>query len=88
MGLTILFGDRERKASNDEIAQRARDVVERVLLSSPRGDGIQPAAAPVWHSVAMQIEFHEESEYARLLSAIERTCDLQRVSVMGVHRAR
>ncbi len=87
MGLTILFGDRERKASVAEIAERARDVVERVLLSSTRKHGAEPAAAPIWHSVAMRIECHEESDYARLLSAIESTCDARRVAIMGVHRA-
>lgn len=88
MGLTIVFGDRERKASVDEIAQRARDVVDRVLVSTMRNDGVHPATAPIWHSVAMRIECHEESEYARLLSAIESTCDPRRVAIMGVHRAR
>jgi len=81
MGLTILFGDRERKSSVDEIVRRARDVVDRALGAS------DPAQMPVWHSVAMQIECREQAEYARLLRAIERNCAQRRIAVMGVRLA-
>ena len=85
MGLTILFGDRERKSTVDEIAKRAREVVDGVLGLHRRNDlGDAAIARPVWHSVAMQIECRETAEYARLLSAIERNCAQRKVAVMGV----
>lgn len=85
MGLTILFGDRDRKSTVEEIARRAREVVDSVL--GQHGRGSAPAERPVWHSVAMQIECGEEAEYARLLSAIESNCAQRQVAIMGVHRA-
>lgn len=87
MGLTILFGDRERKSSVEEIARRAREVVDSVLRLHVRTHASDTAQMPIWHSVAMQIECREEAEYARLLSAIETNCAHLKVAVMGVHRA-
>ena len=77
MGLTILFGDRERKSTVDEIATRAREVVDGVLGLGRHMGETDDSARPVWHSVAMQIECREAAEYARLLNAIEKNC-LQR----------
>ncbi len=85
MGLTILFGDRERKSTVDEIARRAREVVDGVLGLQRRTDQADAVIArPVWHSVAMQIECREAGEYTRLLSAIEKNCAQRKVAVMGV----
>ena len=87
MNMTILFGDREKKSSADQIAQRAREAVDLVLARIHDKHGPDVASGPVWHSVAMQISCREEAEYERLLSAIERKCAERRVAVMGVRRA-
>ena len=87
MNMTILFGDREKKSSVDQIAQRAREAVDMVLARIREKHGATAASGPIWHSVAMQISCSEEAEYARLLSAIESKCAERRVAVMGVHRA-
>lgn len=86
MNVTILFGDREKKSSVDQIARRARAVVDDVLARIRENAEPTVATGPVWHSVAMQISCREESEYQSLLSAIEHTCAERRVAVMGVHR--
>ena len=87
MNVTILFGDREKKSSVDQIAQRARAVVDDVLARIREDARPTNATVPVWHSVAMQISCREESECQSLLSAIENTCAERRVAVMGVRRA-
>jgi hypothetical protein len=87
MNVTILFGDRERKCSLDEIVQRAHDAVESVLERFGGAHAPERRVRPVWHSVAMQIDCREESEYRQLLRAIEVHCALRRIAVMGVRRA-
>ena len=86
MNVTILFGDREKKSSVDQIAQRAREAVDLVLARIREKHGSMATSGPIWHSVAMQISCREESEYQSLLSAIEHRCAERRVAVMGVHR--
>ena len=86
MNVTILFGDRERKSSVDQIALRAREVVEAVLERASESQE-SSAAGPIWHSVAMQIACREEDEYLKLLSAIETKCVERRIDVMGVRCA-
>ncbi|HET9034229.1 MAG TPA: hypothetical protein VFN25_15160 [Dokdonella sp.] len=86
MNVTILFGDRERKSSVDQIALRAREVVDAVLTRA-RENQESSTAGPVWHSVAMQISCREEDEYLKLLAAIERKCVERRINVMGVRCA-
>lgn len=85
MGLTILFGDRERTSTTHEIAQRARAVVDSVLARH-RSPAPEPQA-PVWHSVAMLIELEQRDDYAGLLDAIRSECAQRRVDVMGVRLA-
>ena len=85
MGLTILFGDRERSSTTHEIAQRARAVVDSVLARH-RSPAPEPQA-PVWHSVAMLIELKQRDDYAGLLAAIRSECAQRRVDVMGVRLA-
>jgi hypothetical protein len=87
MGLTILFGDRKGTSSVHEIAHHAREVVDEVLRRNGRGDVATCGARPVWHSVAMQIELEEASQYAPLLAAIRSDCAHRRVDVMGVRVA-
>jgi hypothetical protein len=84
MNVTILFGDREKKSSVDQIATRAREAVEDVLARIRDRHEATLAAGPVWHSVAMQISCREEAEYLSLLSAIESNCAERRIDVMGV----
>ena len=84
MNVTILFGDREKKSSVDQIAQRAREAVDLVLARIHESHGTIAANGPVWHSVAMQISCREEAEYQSLLAAIEHKCAERQVSVMGV----
>ncbi|HNR90849.1 MAG TPA: hypothetical protein PKO41_00350 [Dokdonella sp.] len=86
MGLTILFGDRARKATAREIAERARAVVNGVLARHRLATTGAPQP-PVWHSVAMQIELEARADYARLLDAIRYECARSRVDVMGVRLA-
>lgn len=84
MNVTILFGDRDRKCSLDEIVQRARAAVDAVLepvrASSPAHNGTEP----VWHGVAMQIDCNGDSDYQQLLRAIEVNCALRRIAIVGV----
>lgn len=87
MNVTILFGDREKKSSVDQIALRAREAVDVVLARIRENHGASEESRPVWHSVAMQISCREEAEYQSLLAAIERKCAERRVAVMGVRRA-
>ena len=87
MNVTILFGDREKKSSVDQIAQRAREAVDMVLSRIREKHGTTAASGPIWHSVAMQISCREEAEYLSLLSAIEGKCAERRVAVMGVRCA-
>lgn len=87
MGLTILFGDRKRNSSVHEIARHAREVVDEVLRRHARNDDAAAHAEPVWHSVAMQIELDEASQYASLLTAIRADCANASVDVMGVRVA-
>ena len=87
MNVTILFGDREKKSSVDQIAQRAREAVDAVLVRIRESQEALVSNGPVWHSVAMQISCGEESEYRSLLSAIERNCAERRIDVMGVRCA-
>jgi hypothetical protein len=84
MNVTILFGDREKKSSVDQIAMRAREAVDDVLARIRDRHESAVAAGPVWHSVAMQISCREEAEYLSLLSAIESNCAERRIDVMGV----
>lgn len=86
MNVTILFGDRQKKFSLDEILQRAHDAVDTVLERARPPHAIDTPARPIWHSVAMQIDCPEESEYTRLMRAIEVNCALRRIAVMGVRR--
>lgn len=86
MNVTILFGDREKRSSVDQIALRAREVVDCVL-SRARESRQFAAAGPVWHSVAMQISCREEEEYLELLTAIKHQCTERRINVMGVRCA-
>lgn len=86
MNVTILFGDREKRSSVDQIALRAREVVDAVLTRA-RVSHESIAAGPVWHSVAMQISCREEAEYLNLLSAIEHQCADRSINVMGVRCA-
>lgn len=86
MNVTIVFGDRERRSSVDQIALRAREVVDAVLARA-RDSQEAPTAGPVWHSVAMQIACGEEDEYLKLLSAIQHKCAERRIDVMGVRFA-
>ena len=87
MNVTILFGDREKKSSADQIARRARAAVDDVLARIRENADPCVATGPVWHSVAMQISCREEAEYRNLLTAIERHCAERRVAVMGVRCA-
>lgn len=84
MNVTILFGDREKKFSVDQIARRAREAVDDVLARIREDTESSAAAGPVWHSVAMQISCREETDYQHLLKAIESNCAERRVAVMGV----
>lgn len=84
MNVTILFGDREKKSSADQIARRAREAVDIVLARICQNHGATVANRPVWHSVAMQISCREEADFQSLLSAIEHKCAEREVSVMGV----
>lgn len=86
MGLTILFGDRARRSSAQEIAERARAVVDNVLARYRRRT-TRAAQRPVWHSVAMLIELEERADYPRLLDAIRGECARGRVDVMGIRIA-
>lgn len=86
MNVTILFGDREKKFSLDEIRQRAHAAVDTVLARVRPSPEREATPRPVWHSVAMQIDCPEESEYAQLMRAIEVDCALRRIAVMGVRR--
>ncbi|MGB0135547.1 hypothetical protein [Dokdonella sp.] len=87
MNVTILFGDREKKYSLEEIVQHAHAAVDAVIepfrAASPSFQGTRP----VWHSVAMQIDFGADTEYQQLLRAIEVNCALRRIAVMGVRTA-
>ena len=87
MNVTILFGDREKKCSVDEIVRRAHAVVEAVLEPVRATSPSFESARPVWHSVAMQIDCNEDSEYQQLLGAIKVNCALRRIAVMGVRTA-
>lgn len=87
MNVTILFGDREKKSSPDQIALRAREAVDMVLSRIGEKHGATEEIGPIWHSVAMQISCREEAEYQSLLAAIEHKCAERRVAVMGVRRA-
>lgn len=87
MNVTILFGDREKKCSVDEIVRRAHAVVESALEPSRATSPSFETARPVWHSVAMQIDCKADSEYQQLLSAIKVNCTLRRIAVMGVRTA-
>lgn len=87
MNVTILFGDREKKYSLDEIVQRAHAAVDTVLERFRSSFSHGQAVRPVWHSVAMQIDCAEESEFAQLIRAIEVNCALRRIAIMGVRRA-
>ena len=84
MNVTILFGDREKKSSVEQIARRAREAVDDVLARIRENTEASISTGPVWHSVAMQISGREETEYRDLLTAIERNCAERRVAVMGV----
>jgi hypothetical protein len=86
MNVTILFGDREKKFALDEIVQRAHAAVDSVLERIRPQHATNASDRPIWHSVAMQIDCPEESEYARLMRAIEVNCALRRIAVMGVRR--
>ena len=87
MGLTILFGDRNGASSVHDIARHAREVVDDVLRRHAREASDNLKASPVWHSVAMQIELDEASQYEPLLAAIRKVCASRRVDVMGVRVA-
>jgi hypothetical protein len=87
MNVTILFGDREKKCSLDEIVQRAHAAVDSVLERFRATPTSGEPNGPIWHSVAMQIDCSEESEYQQLLRAIEVNCSLRRIAIMGVRRA-
>lgn len=87
MNVTILFGDREKKSSVEQIARRAREAVDDVLARIRENTEASIATGPVWHSVAMQISCREENEAWSLLTAIERKCAERRVDVMGVRCA-
>jgi hypothetical protein len=87
VNVTILFGDREKKSSVEQIARRAREAVDDVLARIREDAEPSLASGPVWHSVAMQISCREETEYQQLLKAIERNCAERRVDVMGVRCA-
>ena len=84
MNVTILFGDREKKSSVDQIAQRARDAVDDVLERIRCEQDGSVVVRPIWHSVAMQIDCRAVDEYQHLLEAIERHCAQRDVAVMGV----
>ena len=83
MHVTSLFGDREKKSAPDQIAARARAVVDRALTRI----GGQVPTGPVWHSVAMQIRCREQAEFLELLEAITLDCAQRNVAVMGVRCA-
>ncbi|MEZ5461939.1 hypothetical protein [Dokdonella sp.] len=85
--MTILFGDRERKCSLDEIVQRAHAAVDAVIEPLRASSPSSQDTGPVWHGVAMQIDCREDSEYQQLLRAIEVNCALRRIAVMGVRTA-
>lgn len=87
MGLTILFGDRNRASSVHDIARHAREVVDDVLRRHRRDASHGLKGRPVWHSVAMQIELDEASQYDALLAAIRKVCASRHVDVMGVRVA-
>lgn len=84
MNVTILFGDREKNSSADQIAQRAHEAVDMVLARIREKHGATAANGPVWHGVTMQISCDEEAEYQHLLTAIEHKCAERQVAVMGV----
>lgn len=87
MNVTILFGDRERKCSLDEIVQRAHAAVDAVIKPYSAVSPASESVEPKWHSVAMQIDCREDTEYQQLLRAIEVNCALRRIAVMGVRTA-
>ena len=87
MNVTILFGDRGKKSSVDQIARRAREAVDDVLARIRCEQDGSVTARPIWHSVAMQIDCREVDEYQYLLQAIERHCAQRDVAVMGVRCA-
>ena len=87
MGLTILFGDRNGASSVHDIARHAREVVDDVLRRHRRDASDDLKGRPVWHSVAMQIELEEASQYESLLASIRSVCESRRVDVMGVRVA-
>jgi len=86
ISLTVLFGDRERKSSPIEIAQRAREVVDAALAPTAIPGLRERAQGPYWLSVAMQMNCADEIDSERLLRAISSTCPRRNVSIMGVRR--
>ena len=47
MNVTILFGDREKKSSVDQIAQRAREAVDLVLARIREKHGSMATSGPI-----------------------------------------